>query len=99
MAQFRDGIDRARQLAWERAAKSKPNYKGVERGVDEFTTRTRYNKLAQKQPLNAGALHTIITDGVWHPERAAKRGKNTDGFCLLCKCGKKKADCNTYGGN
>eukprot|EP00972_Heterocapsa_arctica_P002455 354797-Heterocapsa_arctica.AAC.1 len=34
-----DGINRARQLAWERAAKSRPNYKGVEEGVDEFTTR------------------------------------------------------------
>eukprot|EP00972_Heterocapsa_arctica_P052158 7671990-Heterocapsa_arctica.AAC.1 len=30
----RDGIDRARQLAWEKAAKSIPNYKGVEGGVD-----------------------------------------------------------------
>eukprot|EP00972_Heterocapsa_arctica_P057713 8514226-Heterocapsa_arctica.AAC.1 len=48
--------------------------------------------------MNAGALHTIITDGVWYPERAAKRGKNCDGLCLLCKCGK-KADSNTYGGN
>eukprot|EP00972_Heterocapsa_arctica_P048713 7179205-Heterocapsa_arctica.AAC.1 len=29
----RDGINRARQLAWEKAAaKSKPNYKGVEKG-------------------------------------------------------------------
>eukprot|EP00972_Heterocapsa_arctica_P049613 7301470-Heterocapsa_arctica.AAC.1 len=27
----RDGINRARQLAWEKAAKSKPNYKGVEK--------------------------------------------------------------------
>eukprot|EP00972_Heterocapsa_arctica_P039760 5859474-Heterocapsa_arctica.AAC.1 len=35
----RDGIDRARQLACEKAAKSVPNYKGVEKGVDEFTTR------------------------------------------------------------
>eukprot|EP00972_Heterocapsa_arctica_P073920 10913146-Heterocapsa_arctica.AAC.1 len=48
--------------------------------------------------MNAGALHTIITDEVWHPERAAKRGKNSDGLCLLCKCGK-RADFNTYGGN
>eukprot|EP00972_Heterocapsa_arctica_P007554 1103624-Heterocapsa_arctica.AAC.1 len=58
------GIDRARQLAWEKAAKSITNYKGVEGGVDEFTIRKLYNKLAQKQPMNAGALHTIITDGV-----------------------------------
>eukprot|EP00972_Heterocapsa_arctica_P080711 11893220-Heterocapsa_arctica.AAC.1 len=35
----RDGIVRARQLAWEKYAKSKTNYKGVEGGVDEFTTR------------------------------------------------------------
>eukprot|EP00972_Heterocapsa_arctica_P076573 11295184-Heterocapsa_arctica.AAC.1 len=65
----RDGIGRARQLAWEKAAKSKQHYKGA-----ESTTRKLYNKLAQKQPLNAGVLRTIITDGVWHPERAAKRG-------------------------
>eukprot|EP00972_Heterocapsa_arctica_P079022 11651504-Heterocapsa_arctica.AAC.1 len=37
---------------------------GVEKGMDEFTTRKLYNKQAQKQPLNAGALRTIITDGV-----------------------------------
>eukprot|EP00972_Heterocapsa_arctica_P093871 13845458-Heterocapsa_arctica.AAC.1 len=47
--------------------------------------------------MNAGALRTIITDGVWYPERAAKRGKTSDGLCLLCKCW--KADFNTYGGN
>eukprot|EP00972_Heterocapsa_arctica_P110311 16241079-Heterocapsa_arctica.AAC.2 len=64
----RDGIDRARQLAWEKAAKSIPNYKGVEGGVDERTTGKLYNYLAQKQQMNAGALHTIITDGVWYPE-------------------------------
>eukprot|EP00972_Heterocapsa_arctica_P049468 7281297-Heterocapsa_arctica.AAC.1 len=28
----KDGIDRARQLAWEKAAKSRDNYKGVEGG-------------------------------------------------------------------
>eukprot|EP00972_Heterocapsa_arctica_P020747 3058091-Heterocapsa_arctica.AAC.1 len=39
----KDGIDRARQLAWEKAAKSRSNYKGVEGGVDEFTTRKLYN--------------------------------------------------------
>eukprot|EP00972_Heterocapsa_arctica_P040954 6036298-Heterocapsa_arctica.AAC.1 len=60
-----------------------PNYRGVEGGVDEFTTRKLYNYLAQKQQINAGALHTIITDGVWYPERANKRGKNEDGLCLL----------------
>eukprot|EP00972_Heterocapsa_arctica_P025261 3721167-Heterocapsa_arctica.AAC.1 len=60
----KDGTNRARQLAWEKAAKSRPMYNGVEKGMDEFTTRKLYNYLAQKQPMNAGALHTIITDGV-----------------------------------
>eukprot|EP00972_Heterocapsa_arctica_P042748 6304095-Heterocapsa_arctica.AAC.1 len=39
--------------------------------------------------MNAGALHTIITDGVWYPERANKRGTNEDGMCLICQCGQK----------
>eukprot|EP00972_Heterocapsa_arctica_P033027 4859620-Heterocapsa_arctica.AAC.1 len=65
------------------------NYKGVEGGVDEFTTRKLYNYLARQQPMNAVALHTIITDGAWYPERANKRGNNDDGLCLICKCGKK----------
>eukprot|EP00972_Heterocapsa_arctica_P006756 987079-Heterocapsa_arctica.AAC.1 len=30
----RDGIGTARQLAWEKAAKSRSNYRGVEGGVD-----------------------------------------------------------------
>eukprot|EP00972_Heterocapsa_arctica_P079940 11780888-Heterocapsa_arctica.AAC.1 len=39
--------------------------------------------------MNAGALRTIITDGVWYPERANQICKNEDGLCLLCKCGNK----------
>eukprot|EP00972_Heterocapsa_arctica_P106381 15672237-Heterocapsa_arctica.AAC.1 len=41
-------------------------------------------KLAQKKPLNAGALHTILADGAWTPERAEMRMKNADGACVLC---------------
>jgi hypothetical protein len=67
--------------------------------VDELTTRKLYNKLAQKRPMEAGALHSIITDGVWYPERANKRGTNEDGFCLICKCGKTKEEYSIYGGN
>eukprot|EP00972_Heterocapsa_arctica_P036615 5390014-Heterocapsa_arctica.AAC.1 len=33
-----DGIKRARQQAWDTCAKNRPNYKGVERGVDEHTS-------------------------------------------------------------
>eukprot|EP00972_Heterocapsa_arctica_P073361 10834035-Heterocapsa_arctica.AAC.1 len=61
---------------WPEAAKSRPKYNGVEKGVDEFTTRTLYNCLTQKQPMNAGALHTIITDGAWYPQRANKISNN-----------------------
>eukprot|EP00972_Heterocapsa_arctica_P087525 12906815-Heterocapsa_arctica.AAC.1 len=60
----------------------------MEGGVGEITTRKLYSSLAQKQPMNAGALHTIINDGVWYLERANKL-KNDEGLCLLCKCGKK----------
>eukprot|EP00972_Heterocapsa_arctica_P014707 2165936-Heterocapsa_arctica.AAC.1 len=66
----RDGIHRARQLAWGKAATIMPNYNGVEQNVDEFTTRKLYNYLAHEQPMHAGALHTIISDGVWYPQRA-----------------------------
>eukprot|EP00972_Heterocapsa_arctica_P063671 9396114-Heterocapsa_arctica.AAC.1 len=58
-----DGIKRARQKAWEKSAKNRPNYKGVERGVDEATTRKFYQKLAQQNLMKAGALHTILADG------------------------------------
>eukprot|EP00972_Heterocapsa_arctica_P115745 16449476-Heterocapsa_arctica.AAC.1 len=92
------GIDRTRQLTWEKAAKSRANYKGVEGGVDDFTTRKLYNKLAQKQSMNAGALHTIITDGVWYPERANKRGKMKMACALFANVDKKE-DCSTFGGN
>eukprot|EP00972_Heterocapsa_arctica_P027240 4004563-Heterocapsa_arctica.AAC.1 len=66
----KDGIQQARQLAWDKSAKSRPNYNGVEKAVDEFTTRKLYKKLSQKQPMQAGALRSIITDGVWYPQRA-----------------------------
>eukprot|EP00972_Heterocapsa_arctica_P047401 6990733-Heterocapsa_arctica.AAC.1 len=66
-----DGIQRARQQAWEKSARNRPNYKGVERGVDEATTRKYYQQLVQhKDPMKAGALHTILADGVWTPRRA-----------------------------
>eukprot|EP00972_Heterocapsa_arctica_P097471 14380122-Heterocapsa_arctica.AAC.1 len=58
-----DGIKRARQQAWENSSKNRPNYEGVERGVDEATARKLYQKLAQTFPMKAGALHTILADG------------------------------------
>eukprot|EP00972_Heterocapsa_arctica_P028915 4254291-Heterocapsa_arctica.AAC.1 len=35
--------------------------------------------------MQEGALHTIITDGVWYPQRAVKRATNADGKRVLCK--------------
>eukprot|EP00972_Heterocapsa_arctica_P065755 9706034-Heterocapsa_arctica.AAC.1 len=46
-----------------RSAENRPNYKGVERGVDEATTRKLYQKLAQIYPMKAGALHAVLADG------------------------------------
>eukprot|EP00972_Heterocapsa_arctica_P060428 8910863-Heterocapsa_arctica.AAC.1 len=66
------GIKRARQLTWEKAAKHIPHYKGVENGVDENITRKYYIKLTQTKPMKSSALHTILADGVWTPERAGK---------------------------
>eukprot|EP00972_Heterocapsa_arctica_P018477 2730097-Heterocapsa_arctica.AAC.1 len=77
-------MKRARQQAWMKSAKNRQNYKGVERGVDEATTRAYYNKLSQQEPMKAGALHTILADGVWTPRRAHKRYNNSNGDCLLC---------------
>jgi hypothetical protein len=79
-----DGIKRARQVAWQKSAKGKHNYKGLEVGVDEETTRKYYIKLSQIDPMKAGALHTIMSDGVWTPQRAYKRTKTSNGHCLLC---------------
>eukprot|EP00972_Heterocapsa_arctica_P067276 9928965-Heterocapsa_arctica.AAC.1 len=50
----------------------------MDRGVDEATTRTYDLKLAQKEPMKAGALHTIIADGVWTPQKAHNRHKNSN---------------------
>eukprot|EP00972_Heterocapsa_arctica_P043738 6456465-Heterocapsa_arctica.AAC.1 len=87
-----DGIKRARQHTWEKCAKNRPKYKGVERGVDEHTTRKYYQKLAQKEHVKAGALHTILADGVWTPRRAHQIQTNCNGYCLLC--GEKNAGVN-----
>eukprot|EP00972_Heterocapsa_arctica_P114498 16442716-Heterocapsa_arctica.AAC.1 len=87
-----DGIKRARQQAWEKSAKHRPNYRGVERGVDAHTNRKYYQKLVQQEPMKAGALHTILADGVWTPRRASKRETNCNGACLLC--GDKNAGVN-----
>eukprot|EP00972_Heterocapsa_arctica_P049569 7296315-Heterocapsa_arctica.AAC.1 len=86
------GIKRARQQSWEMCDNNRPNYKGVERGVDEHTTRKCYQQLFQKEPMKAGALHTILADGVWTPRRAHKIQKNCYGDCLLC--GEKNAGVN-----
>eukprot|EP00972_Heterocapsa_arctica_P093573 13803122-Heterocapsa_arctica.AAC.1 len=34
--------------------------------------------------MHAGALHTIITDGVWYPQRAANIANHSNGNCVLC---------------
>eukprot|EP00972_Heterocapsa_arctica_P000180 26906-Heterocapsa_arctica.AAC.1 len=47
----------------QRSWRMGPNDKGVGRGVDAATTRKFYQKLAQKDPMKAGALHTILADG------------------------------------
>eukprot|EP00972_Heterocapsa_arctica_P006957 1018827-Heterocapsa_arctica.AAC.1 len=60
----------------------------------KHTTRKCYQKLAQKEPMKAGALHTILADGVWTPKRAHKRQKKNDGDCLLC--GEKNAGVNQF---
>eukprot|EP00972_Heterocapsa_arctica_P010510 1543339-Heterocapsa_arctica.AAC.2 len=41
-------------------------------------------KLAHKETMKAGPLHTIIADGVWMPQRAYKKQKQLNGTCLLC---------------
>eukprot|EP00972_Heterocapsa_arctica_P049350 7263852-Heterocapsa_arctica.AAC.1 len=73
---FTNGIKRARQQRWDKCAKTRPNYKGVERGVDEHTTRKFYQQLVHREPMRAGGLHTILTDGVWTPKRAHNRQTN-----------------------
>eukprot|EP00972_Heterocapsa_arctica_P052571 7734099-Heterocapsa_arctica.AAC.1 len=59
--------------------------KGIDRGVDEATTRTCYLKLAQQEPMKAGALHTIIADGAWTPHRAYNVSNNANAQFLLCE--------------
>ena len=44
-------LTRARQQAWEKSAKNRPNYKGVEKGVDEATTRALYTNKRHKKTL------------------------------------------------
>eukprot|EP00972_Heterocapsa_arctica_P013484 1985476-Heterocapsa_arctica.AAC.1 len=88
----RDGKKRARQQTWQKAAKKRPHYKGGEGGVDENTAIKYYVKLAQKKPLDAGALHTILADGVWTPERAEKRRNNVDGACKIKQ--RRAKECN-----
>eukprot|EP00972_Heterocapsa_arctica_P038096 5609872-Heterocapsa_arctica.AAC.1 len=92
----KDGIKRARQQTWQKAAKHRPHDKRFEGGVDENTTRKYYVKLAQKKPLDAGALHTNLADGVWTPERAENRRKKAD--CVSC-VGLQRLGLNTSGGN
>ena len=79
-------------MAWLKSAKGRHNYKGVKIGVDEDTTRKHYIKLSQSDPMKAGALHTILADGVWTPQRAYKRTKTATGDCVLC--GEKNAGVN-----
>eukprot|EP00972_Heterocapsa_arctica_P055856 8239151-Heterocapsa_arctica.AAC.1 len=75
----RDGINRARQLTGQKAAKHKLHYKGLENRRDENTTRKYYIRLTQKKHMDAGALRIILADEVWTPERAEKRRTNADG--------------------
>eukprot|EP00972_Heterocapsa_arctica_P018820 2783285-Heterocapsa_arctica.AAC.1 len=57
----------------------------MDMGVDEATTRKYYLKLSQTEPMKAGALRTIIADGVWTPQRAHNIHKNSNGKYLVCE--------------
>eukprot|EP00972_Heterocapsa_arctica_P040348 5944619-Heterocapsa_arctica.AAC.1 len=46
-----DGVKRARQQAWEKSARNRHNYRGMERGIDEATTRKHYFKFARCRRL------------------------------------------------
>eukprot|EP00972_Heterocapsa_arctica_P068241 10080189-Heterocapsa_arctica.AAC.1 len=48
--------------------------------------------------MNAGALRTIITDGVWYPERANKMGKMMMGCVYFANVVSNEV-CSTFGGN
>ena len=80
----------ARQALWVKAGHRRPHYRGLERGVDEAATTKLYRRLVRRDYKRAGALHTILADGVWTPSRARKRAKREDDRCVAC--GRKGAD-------
>eukprot|EP00972_Heterocapsa_arctica_P084153 12398040-Heterocapsa_arctica.AAC.1 len=54
----------------------------------------------QKQHMNAGALHAIIIDGVWYPQRATtKSNKQNTVMANAFYVNATKRDYSTYGGN
>ena len=74
----------ARQREWTKAAKTRKHYKGAEKGVDETTTKRWLTNLKKKNPMKAGALITVLADGVWAPDRAFRHGRRHAGDCVMC---------------
>ena len=77
-----DSVSAARRGLWADAIEHRPNYGGIS-SVDEETSVALYKKKVKVSPMVAGALHTILADGVWTPSRAKVRGKKSDGKCAL----------------
>ena len=85
-------VARARQVLWRNNEKFRRNYKGVAKGVDERTTTRYYRKVAKSDQKRAGAIHTVLSDGWWNPDRANKRGSGKIPKCVLCGCPKGDLD-------
>ena len=64
-----NSISAARARLWAGALEHRPNYGGI-KDVDEVTSVAYYKRKAKSAPMVAGALHTILADGIWTPDRA-----------------------------
>ena len=62
-----DSISAARARLWAGAMEHRPNYGGI-KDVDEVTSVAYYKRKAKTAPMVAGALHTILADGIWAPD-------------------------------
>ena len=85
-------VKRARQVVWDLAAFKRPNYSGVQRGVDERASTAYLKKLFKKDPQRAGALHTVMCDGWWNPDRAKRRKARDSAACVARGCPKATLD-------
>ena len=73
----------ARNVVWRQLARQRTHFEGLETGLDYAIT-LKWKRTLKADSKSAHQVHSIMTDAIWTPARAARRKMRTDAKCIHC---------------